>query len=221
MKRTLPALVAATAAATFLTSTAHAEPSAWLSGGAGLAIQQRATTLDASGVALPSGEAGTETRPAMSFALGVGTTPAARFVVGGVFRVTTFFAQGTDVSIGPRFATGGFARGDFGLALDLGVAFRTYKDGIYGRVPVQAVVLFGVPFGLQAGLGVQAFSLDGGNQTAGAFAMIELDVLRLTVLRQGSSTRFWENPSPLGGKVREISRTKEPVGPLLELVTSH
>ena len=104
---------------------------------------------------------------------------------------------------------------------DLGVAFRTYKDGIYGRVPVQAVVLFGVPFGLQAGLGVQAFSLDGGNQTAGAFAMIELDVLRLTVLRQGSSTRFWENPSPLGGKVREISRTKEPVGPLLELVTSH
>ncbi len=212
---------AAGAAVTFFSGAAHAEPSAWLSGGGGMAIQQRSTTLDASGFAVPNGTAGTDTRAAMSFALGVGTTPAARFVVGGVLRLTTFFQQGTDVSIGPRFATGGFARGDFGLALDVGVAFRTYKDGIFGRVPVQAIVLFGVPFGLQAGLGIQAASLDGGPQTVGGFAMIELDVLRLTVLRQGTSTRFWENPSPLGGRVRELSRRKDPVGPLCELVTSH
>lgn len=225
MKRTPIALFAfAALAATLTTSTAQAEPTAWLSGGGGLAIQQRATTLDATGVAVANGASGTETRPAMSFALGVGTSPAARFVFGGLFRVTTFFQQGTDLFLGPRLATGGFARGDFGLAFDLGVAFRTYKDGIYGRVPLQAVALFGVPFGLQVGIGAQAFSLDGGSQTAGAFAMLEMDVLRLTVLRQGSSTRFWENPSPLGGKVKELSsRSKErdAVGPLRELVTSH
>lgn len=199
---------------------AHAEPSAWLSGGGGVAIQSRSTTVGADGLAVPNGASGVDTRPAMSFALGVGTTPAARFAVGGVLRFTTFFEQGTDIAIGPRFATGGFARGDFGLAFDLGVAFRTYKDGVYGRVPLQAIALFGVPFGAQLGLGVQAFSLDGGAQTAGGFALLELDVLRLTVLRQGSSTNLWENPSPLGGRVREISRVELP-GPRLELLSSH
>ena len=86
-----------------------------LSGGGGVAIQNRSTSLTPAGDADPSGTSGVDTRPAMSFALGVGTTPAARFAVGGIFRVTTFFEQGTDLAIGPRFATGGFARGDFGL----------------------------------------------------------------------------------------------------------
>lgn len=219
MKRTLFALTSALLVAA--PARAWAEPSAWLSGGGGVAIQNRSTSLTPAGDADPSGTSGVDTRPAMSFALGVGTTPAARFAVGGIFRVTTFFEQGTDLAIGPRFATGGFSRGDFGLALDLGVAFRTYKDGIYGRVPLNAVLLFGVPFGFQAGLGVQALSLDGGTQSAGAYAMLEIDVLRLTVLRQGSSTRFWENPSPLGGKVRELSKETSQPGPLRSHLTSH
>lgn len=220
MKRSFVASVCASLGFLALAGSAHAEPSAWLSGGGGVGVLAHGSSLGADGLALPDGVSGTDTRPAMSFALGVGTTPAARFAVGGVLRVTTFFELGTDVSIGPRFATGGFARGDFGLALDLGVAFRTYKDGIYGRVPVQAVALFGVPFGFQVGLGVQAFSLDGGTQAASGFALLEIDVLRLTVLRQGTSTKLWENPSPLGGKVREISKAPLP-GPRLELLSSH
>jgi len=203
-----------------LARPAAAEPSAWLSGGGGVGLLAHGSSLGADGVALPNGVSGSDTRPVMSFTLGVGTTPAARFAVGGVLRLTTTFDLGTDVSIGPRFATGGFARGDFGLAFDLGVAFRTYKDGIYGRVPLQAVALFGVPFGLQFGLGVQALSLDGGTQAAGGFALLEIDVLRLTVLRQGSSTNLWENPSPLGGRVREISKAPA-VGPLREHLSSH
>lgn len=195
--------------AALLPRTAHAEPTPWFSGGGGVSFQRHATTDATTGVS----ESETLSRPAMTFALGLGTSPAARFAVGGLFRVTTTFTQGTDLTFGPRLATGGFVRGDFGLALDLGVTYRTWRNGDFGRVPLQATLLFGVPFGFQAGVSAQALNLDGGKQSAGMFAVLELDVLRLTVLRQGSSTRFWENPAPLGGKVRELSR-----GPLLELL---
>ncbi len=170
--------------------TARAEPSAWFSGGGGFALQRNGA-LDGA----------LESRPAMSFAFGVGTSPAARYTVGAGLRMSTLFGQGTDLAIAPRVSTGGFARGDFGVAVDFGVALRTYKDGAYGRVPLQLVVLLGVPFGFQVGVAAQTFSLDGAGQTGGLMAVLELDLLRLTVLRQGSSTRFWENPSPLGGKV--------------------
>ncbi len=68
----------------------------------------------------------------MSFAVGVGSTPDASFVVGGIFRSTTYFNLGTDLSIGPRFASGGFARGDWGAALDVGVTGRYWRGGDYG-----------------------------------------------------------------------------------------
>ncbi|HQY63518.1 MAG: hypothetical protein IPF92_23000 [Myxococcales bacterium] len=195
MRSPLPFAVLASAALAALgwSAPAHAEPSAWFSGGGGVAFQR-------------NGELGgdLETRPAMSFAFGVGTTPAARATVGLGLRMTTFFSQGTDLAIAPRLSTGGFARGDFGLAVELGLALRTYKDGAYGRVPLQVVALFGAPFGLQLGLGAQSPSLDGG-ASGGLMALFEVDLLRLTVLRQGSSTRFWENPMPLGGAVKELS----------------
>lgn len=204
MRSPLPLAVLAAAAALAAlgwSAPAHAEPSAWFSGGGGVAFQRNAAL---------GGEL--ETRPAMSFAFGVGTTPAARATVGLGLRMTTFFSQGTDLAIAPRVSTGGFARGDFGLAVELGVALRGYKGGDYGRVPLQVVALFGAPFGLQVGLGAQSFSLDGG-ASGGVMALLELDLLRLTVLRQGSSTRFWENPSPLGGAVKELPAEPAPPPP--------
>lgn len=195
----LSPLLASAALVLAISGAARAEPSSWLSGGGGIALQRNngdATTI-------PPTVSGTESRPAMSLALGVGSSPRSRFVVGGLFRMTTFFSQGTDIALGPRLATGGFARGDFGLALDVSVAARLYKNGAYGRYPVQAMVLLGLPFGFQVGVGAQAFSLDGGPQAGGMMALVELDLLRLTVMRQGSSTRYWENPSPVGGPVRK------------------
>lgn len=203
MRSPLPLAAFAALALSALSSArpAHAEPSAWFSGGGGVAFQRNA----ALGGAL-------ETRPAMSLAFGVGTTPAARATLGLGLRMTTFFAQGTDLAIAPRLSTGGFARGDFGLAVELGVALRGYKGGDYGRVPLQVVALFGAPFGLQVGLGAQSPGLDGG-ASGGFLALFEIDLLRLSVLRQGSSTRFWENPLPLGGAVRELPAEPAPPPP--------
>ena len=45
-------------------------------------------------------------------------------------------------------------------------------------------------------------NLDGGTSSQGAVALLEINLLRLTVMRQGATDRWWENPSPAGGRVR-------------------
>jgi hypothetical protein len=137
----------------------------------------------------------------MSATIGVGTTPISPIVVGGVFRSTTHFSLGTDVAIAARVATGGFARGDFGIALDAGAAMRWWGDGVYGRYPLQGVLLLGAPWGFQLAVGADVFNLGGDPQSRGGFALLELDLLRLTLMRQGSTDAIWKNPSPAGGRV--------------------
>ena len=64
------------------------------------------------------------------------------------------------------------------------------------------MIVGGAPWGLQLGVGANLFSLDGGTSAQGAVALLEIDLLRLTVMRQGATDRWWENPSPAGGRVR-------------------
>jgi hypothetical protein len=126
-----------------------------------------------------------------------------RFVVGGVFRSTTHFTLGTDIGVAGRVATGGFARGDWGLALDAGVGARFWKDGDYGRYPIQLVLTGGGPWGLQLGIGADVSNLGGNPPARGGFAVLEIDLLRLTVMRQGSTELWWKNPAPAGGHMKE------------------
>jgi hypothetical protein len=177
-------------AALAVTAPARADVSSWFAFGGGYGVQR-------------DGVAGqTDRATAMSMSLGVGSSPRSTFVGGGLFRTVTFFTLGTDLALGPRFCTGGFARGQWGVAVDANVVGRFWNDGNYSRFPLQGIVTLGAPWGVQLGIGAQAFNLGSGPSAAGGFAVLEIDLLRLTVMRQGATDSIWPNPSPAGGRDR-------------------
>jgi hypothetical protein len=195
VSRRRPPLLAAIAAATTALSAgeARAEVSSWLAFGSGAAAQlaQGASTRNIAGT--------------MTYSLGVGSTPLAPVVVGVLYRGTTMVGLGTDVGASVRLATGGFARGNWGLALDAGVAWRSWGSGTYGDSPVQGVLTLGAPWGLQLAVGSEMWSLDGGVPAQGFFAAIEIDLLRLTLMRTGGTERWWPNPNPAGREDKKVS----------------
>ena len=169
---------------------ALAEPSAWMTGGGGYSFQygQERAALDRAA--------------AVTFSIGVGTTPLANFVVGGLLRTTTHLTLGTDLDLSARFATGSFARGQWGFAVDVGPGLRAWQLATnYGHWPLHAMVIGGAPWGVQLGVGADFLSLDGGNSARGVVALLEIDILRLTVYRQGATDKWWENPAPGGGRL--------------------
>jgi hypothetical protein len=171
--------------------TAHADVSSWFTGGGGY------------GVAKSDSRGEYDRATALSFSIGVGSTPTSSVVVGGLVRTTTYFTLGTDLDLSARVASGGFARGQWGLAFDIGPGWRSWaRRADYGGFPLHAMIVGGAPWGLQLGVGANLLSLDGGTSSQGAIALLEIDLLRLTVMRQGATDRWWENPSPAGGRVR-------------------
>lgn len=179
-------LVAATCA--LAPRDARADVSSWLAIGGGYALQKSDTTDQVARAT------------ALSISLGVGSSPRGSVVVGGLARSVTYFSLGTDLSLGPRIATGGFARGDWGVAFDASVVARLWNRGEYGRFPVQPTITLGAPWGFQLAVGAQVFDLDTRREALGGFAVLELDLLRFTVMRRGSTDSVWFNPSPAGGR---------------------
>jgi hypothetical protein len=60
----------------------------------------------------------------------------------------------------------------------------------------------GAPWGLQLGVGGELWNLTPRDANAkGVVALLEIDLLRLTLMRQGATDRWWENPSPAGGRM--------------------
>jgi hypothetical protein len=155
--------------------------------GGGYAAQRNSSTASRDGA------------PAMTYSIGVGSSPLAALVIGGLFRGQTFFGLGTDIGVAARAATGGFARGDWGLALDAGALWRPWRSGSYGDWPLQGVLTGGSPWGFQIALGAELASVSRGTAAQGFFAALEIDLLRLTVMRQGPTERWWPNPAPAGG----------------------
>jgi hypothetical protein len=138
----------------------------------------------------------------LTYSLGVGSSPLSPFVVGGLVRGTSFLGLGTDLGVAVRAATGGFARGEWGAAIEAGGLWRPWLNGAYGEWPVQAILTGGSPWGLQLAVGAEFASLSGSRAAAGGFAVLELDLLRLTVMRQGGTEKWWYNPAPAGGHAR-------------------
>jgi hypothetical protein len=91
----------------FVSKNAHADVSSWMlvAGGAGNVptVAERRTL-------------GT-----LQLDSGFGSSPQGDWVVGGLVRSLTFFDAGTDLGLLLRTSTGGFSRGQWGLALDVGV----------------------------------------------------------------------------------------------------
>ena len=185
------ALIIGLGACTLHASPAHADVSSWFTGGGGYGFQRSES----------SGNYDRAT--ALSFSIGVGSTPVKSVVVGGLVRTTTFFTLGTDLDLSMRVATGSFARGQWGLALDLGPGWRSWGHGApYGRFPLHAMVVAGGPWGMQLGVGGDFWNIGGAPYARGAVAILEIDLLRLTVMRQGATDQWWENPSPAGGHLK-------------------
>jgi hypothetical protein len=172
---------------------AHADITSFLSAGGGYGVERN----DAASK--------TEGAGGVSFAMGVGTDPLRSTVIAGMFRSTTFFGLGTDLNLAARVATGGFARGQWGLAFDIGPGWRSFGHGEYGKWPLSALLTAGAPWGLQIGVGAQLLKLGGNDASAlGFMAIAEVDLLRLTVMRQGATDKWWPNPSPAGGRVKAM-----------------
>src|SRR5579883_1577228 len=168
---------------------ARADVTSWLAVGTGGTVQQ------AQGAASP------DVHPALTYSVGVGSSPLAPVVIGGLLRGTTMFNLGTDFGVAARASTGGFARGDWGFAVDAGAGYRYWRDDHYGTWPLMGTLTLGSPWGLQLAAGAQFLDLRGAGATsaAGGFAVLEIDLLRFTVMRQGSSEHWWRNPNPAGG----------------------
>jgi len=137
--------------------------------------------------------------PTLTYSMGVGSSPLSTWVLGGMVRGETMFGLGSDLGAVIRVATGGFARGDWGVALEAGGLWRPWRQGSYGEWPIQGIVTLGSPWGFQLALGTQVASIDLAEPALGFLAAVEIDLLRLTVMRQGATERWWYNPAPAGG----------------------
>lgn len=179
--------LAAGASALLAPGRARADVSSFLAVGGG------ATGQFASGATTP------DMASAFTYSVGVGTSPLSSIVAGVMYRGATFVTLGTDVGMALRLATGGYARGDWGVALDAGVAARLWGGGSYGNWPLIGVLTLGSPWGFQLALGTQEWDISGAPSANGFYAALEIDLLRLTVTRQGPTERWWPNPNPAGG----------------------
>ena len=178
--------------------SARADVTTWLAFGAGIAVDHG------------TGTKATNVNPAFSATMGVGSDPTNSWVVGGVFRSLSRFNEGTDISLSLRVTSGGFSRGDWGVGFDLGPALRLWANNEYGTYPLQGAVLIGFPWGLQATIASDIVNLEGHPASIGAFAVIEFDLLRFTLMRQGSTDRYWKNVLPVGGRMDQDGQPPPP-----------
>lgn len=187
--RRLFLFAAATLAPLLTPSTARADVTSWLALGGGYSLQYGTP------------ESRTDRAVTLSYSLGVGSSPRASWVVGGILRGTSLLSMGTDLGLAARVATGGFARGQWGAAFDAGVVGRWWRHGDYGDYPLRFVLTGGAPWGLQLAVGADVASVSGGTPGRGFFGLIEIDLLRVTVMRQGATDAWWRNPAPAGGRL--------------------
>jgi hypothetical protein len=158
-----------------LPGTARADASAWAFAGAGA-------------LAWKEGTAKLAPYAAMTFDFGVGTTPDAKVIFGGLFRLTPVIDKGADGALCARIASHGFQAGDFGVALDVGGYQRFW--GSYSRGATGALTI-----GFPLGFSLSFQGLYGTNDALAVGAIAGIDFLRLTVYRQ-VLLDTWPNPYP-------------------------
>jgi hypothetical protein len=139
-------------------------------------------------LALPATKADLGVQGALTFDVGVGTSPDGPVIVGGLFRLMPFIGHGTDLALLGRIATRGFQQGSFGLALDAGGYARFWGNQSSGFL---GELVLGAPLGFE----LRLLGSKGTGDAIAYGAIAGVDVLRLTVFRQ-VFLDWWQNPSP-------------------------
>lgn len=155
-------------------ATARADVSSWLFAGGGASLIDRGGSRSTAG--------------SMQLDAGMGSSPVHPFAVGGLARLNTHFGDGSDLALLLRVATGGYVRGDFGAALDLGGYLRTWGDKKPG---LEGGLSLGAPWGITLNLGAAL----GPDQARTYTAILGVDLARLTVHRS-TGLGWWPNPYP-------------------------
>jgi hypothetical protein len=150
---------------------ARAQASSWLYLGGGASV-------------VDSGER--DDYPLIQIDTGLGTSAKHPLVVGGIFRMQSYLSGGADLGVLARVVSRGFAKGDYGLGLDVGVSQRFW--GVHATQFTADLVL-GAPWGLTCILGA---ALDGDVQQ-GYFVSLGFDFARLTVHRH-TGLDWFANP---------------------------
>lgn len=125
---------------------------------------------------------------ALLFNAGFGTSPAAPWVLGGVFQGGANFGFGSEWGGALRVTTGGYSRGTWGLALDVGPQYRV---GAHAGVIGSTRLSLGGPWGLVLNGGASY----GADEVATFTVALGFDFARLTVHRS-SGLDWWPNPFP-------------------------
>jgi hypothetical protein len=176
-----PVASAALLALCLAPATAHADAAGWAAlGGGALAWQT------------DDGDELTEDEltlsPTMTIDMGIGTSPQADFLFGGIFRVMPVFTEGADIALLFRFAPSGFQSGPINFALDAGGYARFWgveSAGFTGDA------ILGLPLGFEIG----AMGMVGSSSTWGVGGFASIDFVRLTVGRE-HLLEWWPNPQP-------------------------
>lgn len=145
-------------------------------------------------VAFKQGTDALAPRAATMFDIGVGTTPDATLIYGGLFRVIPYVSEGVDLALCARIATNGFQAAKFGVAFDAGGYYRISDKPSQGFTGALTV---GFPLGFSLAF-LGQYGTDNA-LTLGAIA--GLDFLRLTVYRQ-SLLDIFPNPYPAQQQAR-------------------
>jgi hypothetical protein len=164
-----------------LTQPARAEVSSWAS------VMSGPIWLDEGSEGFRLSQ-GFKAEPALTMQAGMGSTPNAPFVLGGLLQLQTLFDNGTDMGLLARGATRGFVLGDWGAALDVGGYLRLW--GIQSEGALASVSL-GAPWG------VTLSAMGGlGTRDARQFGVqLGVDLARLTVYRS-TGLKWFPNPYP-------------------------
>jgi hypothetical protein len=127
-----------------------------------------------------------ESRSVLQVDTGLGTSATHPVVVGGLFRLQGYFGAGTDLAFLSRLVTRGFAKGDFGGGIDVGVYQRWWGPNSTGGI---GNIVLGAPWGLTL---LGGATVGSGEQRL-YFASVGIDLARLTVHRH-SGLSWFANP---------------------------
>lgn len=195
MRLKLSGLIVAAGVAT--SSTSFAQATSWLYAGGGISLaeelEENSPNSDESEQSATS-RLKSASHSLLQLDVGLGVPANRAFVWGGLARMLVHGDAGVDLGFVVRGTTGEFARGGFGVGVDVGVLRRWWA---HGSTAATASLVLGAPWGITASAGA-TFPI-GGNELESQERTLQIslgiDFARLTVHRT-TGLNWFPNPLP-------------------------